>query len=444
MGRAALYVRISQDRGGDADPLERQEAACRAAAQARGHEVVEVVQDRSLSAYDRSVERPGWLRVLSMVEAGQVDVVIAHKLDRIARRLDSIAELVRLSESTGVTIQTADGEFDLGTASGRMMATIIVSVAAFESERKAERHRDANRQRRAQGTPYAAGSRTFGYTRDGEIVEDEAAAIREAVRALLAGTTSYADLARQWNDAGLREGGWSPQGVRRALSSARLAGRVTYLDEEVGDSTWPAIIDYADHLAMKGLVETRKTGGRRPTSLLGGIARCSVCGSKAKAARKSDGTLVYRCPSSHIYTPREAADAWASTLVAVQLARVAMLSEDQIVVEQDEGPGEEVTALQQRLDGLADSYADGLIDLRQLERGSAALRARIEAARSSAAASTTKPLGPGAITDLWLNARSVEGRRAVLEQFDITLKPRGRERGVPISEQVFVEWREPA
>ncbi|HSK53680.1 MAG TPA: recombinase family protein, partial [Jiangellales bacterium] len=69
-----------------------------------------------------------------------------------------------------------------------MVARIKASVDAAEAERVSERTRRAKLQRARQGQPMTGGGRPFGYANDRlTFIDDEAEAMREAARRVLAG-----------------------------------------------------------------------------------------------------------------------------------------------------------------------------------------------------------------------------------------------------------------
>ena len=81
--RAILYARVSSDDQVRGYSLNQQIEALRAYCMREGYEVLEEVRDEGWSgAY---LERPGLDRVRELVEAGNVDVVLAQDADRIAR-----------------------------------------------------------------------------------------------------------------------------------------------------------------------------------------------------------------------------------------------------------------------------------------------------------------------------------------------------------------------
>ena len=94
--RAVIYARISLDATGERAGVERQRETCAALAERRGWEVVEIVEDNSVSAKaERS--RPGWSRVLQMVENGAVEYVVAYHFDRVTRSMVDLEDLIKLA-----------------------------------------------------------------------------------------------------------------------------------------------------------------------------------------------------------------------------------------------------------------------------------------------------------------------------------------------------------
>ncbi|MDP9613100.1 recombinase family protein [Streptomyces demainii] len=67
--RAAIYVRISQDRGGAGLGVARQEEDCRALCARKGWDVVDVYPDNDVSAYS-GAPRPKWQELLEDINEG--------------------------------------------------------------------------------------------------------------------------------------------------------------------------------------------------------------------------------------------------------------------------------------------------------------------------------------------------------------------------------------
>jgi DNA invertase Pin-like site-specific DNA recombinase len=392
--RALVYVRASLDLTGEGLSVMRQQEACEKLIDLRGWQKVHVVVENSVSAYGKK-NRPGYQEALAMMERGEIDVVVAWHLDRLTRNMSDLEELIRVSEKYNVGIATASGDIDLTTDVGRMVARILAAVARAEVERKAARQALANAQRAQSGKPWSGGARPFGYTKDQmHVVEAEALAIKKAAADVLAGK-ALRQVAKEWDEQGLESSrahdmntkqGWSGRGVRFLLCSPRYAGIRTYKGEEVGPGQWPAILDLETHLALRRLLldparlthDHRK--GRTPANLLTGIAHCGVCEETIKAASNRTG-LTYMCkPHGHVAPDRVKADA------AMRAAVIGLLSSPEAVrsltrgAEEAGGEAEaEIDALRQRLEGIEESYAEGLISKDRYKEMARKIKAKMEA-----------------------------------------------------------------
>jgi site-specific DNA recombinase len=472
--RAALYLRMSQDRTGEGAGLERQEEACRALALARGWDVVAVCQDTVSGSTVKASQRPGWREVLGLIERGEVEVVLAWHLDRITRTMTDLEELILLAVEKGVGIATATGDIDLTTDSGRMVARILAAVARQEVERKSERQQLAAQQRAKAGRPQWS-TRPFGYERDGLPREPEAAVVRKAYADVLDGR-SLAAVTADFNASGFSttkagqvraadgstySGEWDTPTVRHILLNPRNAAISTYRGEEVGPGTWEPLVPEETFRAVVHLLTSpgrRKAGGfAADVNLLTGFATCGACGSAVKAGwrggRKGDPTayLVYSCRRAGCVSNR------AEFVESVVLRRVVEALEEPgfwlrwMAPASDAGDPAALRAeeqsLRERMEALATDYADGLLSRSQMQAGTTRLRERLaEVERVLAQVGQTDALAGLRDTEyVWqeLDAMPTERLRAVIESVieSVELLPRGRGSRTTLPEHVAIRTR---
>lgn len=462
--RCVIYTRISLDRSGEGNANERQELICRRKAEYKEYEVVEVIHDISKSAYSGK-KRDGWQRVLGMVRAGEVDVVLAYHLDRITRSMKDLEELIDLSLEFGVGIDTATGDIELTSDMGRMIARILAAVARAEIERKSQRQIDANAQAAAKGIPHP--TRCFGYlpgSGNNTVVEAEAEAIRAGAQALLEGQTM--DYVRRTFFAKFETGPRTTTGVRLLYQNPRHVGLRVYRGEVIGEGNWEPILDIETHHALLRMLQdpTRIRGdlktGRAHSTLLGGIATCRHCGGTVKGGR-NHGRFTYNCTGSptggsHVQTRREEADAYVLEVLTERLAHPDFLKQlavhgAQHDVEKYAQARDQAAKLRERKNGLARSYAAGLIDDTQLAEGSAELDKLLSAAEgvllSQPMAASLKDLKVGTpevrkqIVELPLARK----RQLVDAWLTIELVQNGKGPGrKPVEEQVVIDPQEEA
>jgi len=222
--RAIGYVRVSTEKQADFGvSLEAQSEKVRAMAVVQGAELAEIIVDAGESA--KSLNRPGMARLLSLVDSGAADTVIIAKLDRLTRSVKDLAELLERFTRRGVSLVSVAESLDTGTAAGRLVLNIMVSVSQWEREAVAERTRDAMQHKRANHE--RVGTVPFGYhvAADGLHLEADPAeqGILARVRELKAAGRTTREIADALNREGFRTRRgteWRFQYIAEALRAA--------------------------------------------------------------------------------------------------------------------------------------------------------------------------------------------------------------------------------
>lgn len=316
VSRCAIYVRISNDHGGEGLGVRRQELECRELAGRLGWTVAAVYSDNDVSAKNRKRKRKDYQRLLADVRAGRIDGIIAWAPDRLHRQMRELVPFIDLVTEHKIGIQTVvGGQIDLSTAIGRMNAKTLGNMAEFESEIKTERINAKIAELVRDGKVHNGGCRPFGYTRiyagEGprrkiirdEVCEPEAALIREAVRRTFAGESTYS-ICGDWNARGVKTStgrAWSQQAMKLMLISGRIAGLKEHHRQVVGEAAWPAIISREDHEALRARLTAPErvvnTPGARRRYWLSGMVYCAGCMLVMKISRRMEKReLVYKCP----------------------------------------------------------------------------------------------------------------------------------------------------
>ena len=127
----AIYLRVSSK---SQDVASQEPELRRWAAQQEGE--VRWYRDRFTG---KTMERPAFTRLLRHVRIGEVQQVAVWRLDRLGRTAKGLTTLFdELTELNVRLVSLRDG-LDLSTAAGRLMANVLASVAAYETEVRAER-----------------------------------------------------------------------------------------------------------------------------------------------------------------------------------------------------------------------------------------------------------------------------------------------------------------
>lgn len=435
--KAAVYLRQSVDKLGDELAIARQRKDCLILCEKRGWTPVEYV-DNDTSASSRK-PRPAYQQMLADIESGAVGGVVVWDLDRLHRQPIELEQFMELADAKHVELATVTGDVDLSTDNGRLFARIKGAVARAEVERKSARQTAAMRQLAESGKPNKT-ARPFGYTKDRQqLVEAEAAAVRDGYAMVLAGVALYS-IARQWNDAGLKSTygkTWSGRTVREALLNPRYAALRSYKGEilEGVTAAWPAVVsEDIWRSAAAILTDPNRPGGARPRRhLLSGLAVCGKCGGLLSSGVKGRGDGgVYVCKHCFgVYRKADLIDPLVADLVVGFLASpdAAELLIDRKRADLNELRQQE-RALLQQLDQLAVDYDEGNLTGRQVKIATERKQQRLEALRAEMRDANKSRvfdglIGVANVRKVWDNL-SLDRQRAVVSTLmEITIKPIG-------------------
>jgi len=221
----AVYARISQDRTGLSIGVDDQIQQCRQHAERLGWPGPRVYSDNDISAAKRGARRPGFEQLLVDIADGQVDALICRHLDRLLRRVVDLERILDATEASKLVVPiefVMAGQIDLKTASGRLLARILASVAANEVEVKSERVGQARRREALAGRSH--GPLGYGYDKDQLIVPAEAEIVREVANRVLAGESFYG-IATDLNSRGVPTPGAGQWDARRLARTIKRGER---------------------------------------------------------------------------------------------------------------------------------------------------------------------------------------------------------------------------
>ncbi|MGA9796294.1 MAG: recombinase family protein [Rhizomicrobium sp.] len=182
--RCAVYTRKSSEEGLEQsfNSLDAHREACEAFVLSQRHEGWSIVAKR----YDDggfsggTMERPGLKTLLADIEAGEVDVVVVYKIDRLTRSLFDFAKIVEIFDARKVSFVSVTQSFNTTTSMGRLTLNVLLSFAQFEREVTGERIRDKIAASKKRGM-WMGGNIPLGYDlKDRKLVlnKEEAATVR--------------------------------------------------------------------------------------------------------------------------------------------------------------------------------------------------------------------------------------------------------------------------
>jgi len=131
MKHIAIYVRVStkqQDQRSQEPDLKRWAAS----------------QDEPIVWYrdsftGRTMDRPGLTKLLADAATARISKIVVWRLDRLGRTAKGLTALFEDLAAWKVDLVSIRDGLDLSTPAGRLMANVLASVAAYETEVRAER-----------------------------------------------------------------------------------------------------------------------------------------------------------------------------------------------------------------------------------------------------------------------------------------------------------------
>jgi site-specific DNA recombinase len=144
--RCAIYTRVSTNNGLDQEfnSLDAQREACEAYIKSQAHEgwrlIPERFDDGGFSG--ASLDRPGLVELLDLVDRGRVDIIVVYKVDRLTRSLADFAKLVERFDARAASFVSVTQSFNTTSSMGRLTLNMLLSFAQFEREVTGERIRD--------------------------------------------------------------------------------------------------------------------------------------------------------------------------------------------------------------------------------------------------------------------------------------------------------------
>jgi len=389
--KAVIYARQSLDRDGEGAAVERQLSECRRLAVGQKIKVEKEFVDNDVSASKGA--RPEFSRMMSLVRAGEVSTILVWHTDRLYRRLRDLVEIVELAEKHPIRILTVKaGDIDLTTPAGRMSAGMLGQVARYEVEQKGARQVAANAQRAKNGV-WQFSNRPYGYERIAgkvQIVEREAAVIREAYERFLAGETLYSITQGFIARSLLTHTGrpWTVSILSARLSNPAYAGLRFYRGEEVAMGDWEPLVSRETWESFKATKHRRRkpeNWTNRAKYLLSGLARCGVCDGMLLArpdysVRDDSGRArtTYVCTANWcVQRDGKRLDELVEGVVVARLSRqdAAQLLKPKL----DVAPlHREADELRRRKEDLASALAEGILTLASVRQESRRLTERLE------------------------------------------------------------------
>jgi site-specific DNA recombinase len=223
-----------------------------------------ILSDWNISGRKGTAARPGYKRLVDMIEADEVAAIYSYNLARLSRSVQDLRALMKLADEHGVPVRLVADHVDTSTATGRMLLTMLAAVDEMTADLASEHARDAVAVRRARGD-------RIGHPFYGELAGEDAGAVVAA-----------------YTEAG------SIMGAARLLNARAVPSRM-------GDP-WSTTSVRAILLRLGAMPHRTRPGAKaRAPFALYGLLRCH-CGHVLTGSRYRNGSdtayCTYKCHAS--------------------------------------------------------------------------------------------------------------------------------------------------
>jgi site-specific DNA recombinase len=308
--RCLIYLRVSTAEQAERDLTEEgfsipaQRGACLRHIREQGWQLVDEYTDRGESA--RSVDRPQLQAMLGrVIEQRDVDAVVVHKVDRLARNIEDHVAIRAALRRCNVTLVSVSEKLE-ETASGRLVEGIHALMAEFYSANLAAEVKKGMVQKAKMGgypqqapIGYRNVREAVGHRSVARIVPDpeRAPMVKLAFELYATGEFTQEHLLEELRSRGLTNRAGRPitlTGVEWLLSNKLYMGVVSWNGIEAPGLHEPLVPPelfnrVQDVLAVRGAKGTRE---RRHRHHLKGILVCGVCGRRL-CLQFSKGRYLY-------------------------------------------------------------------------------------------------------------------------------------------------------
>jgi site-specific DNA recombinase len=290
----ALYIRVSTTEQADSGfSIQAQTKLLQDYATQNNWNIYEIYTDNGISGKSAS-NRPALQKLLNDATQGKFQLVLVWKMNRLARNIIDLLEIVSFLKHHQVSFQSLTEHFDLSTPLGEFILQMMGAVSGLERKTIAENIQLGRQQRNKQGI--YCGSRILGYetvttafhskrrkTTELRIVPEEARIVKHIFNMYAAGQ-GYKAITNFLNKNGLKSKygkTFSVNTVRSILNNVVYLGKIRYYDpklqqEIIVDGQHKAIIDQKlwDSVQSRLCSKQRIKKSRERSYPLTSILRC--------------------------------------------------------------------------------------------------------------------------------------------------------------------------
>ena len=290
--RAALYARVSTFQQTDKDSIPAQVDALKKYAEEHNYEIQDIYIDDGISG-SLLAERDELQRLLSNVEAGNIDIILVCKLDRWFRSVKHYMTVQEILDKHNVPWKTIWESYETVSPTGRLMVTQMLAFAEYECANTSLRiNKTFDYKKKCKEV--LSGKIPYGYKIQDKhlVIDPEKADIARQVFQTYIDTGGISETLRKMEGYGLPK---TQRATKKMLQNRKYIGEC-YGIENYHD----AIIDKDTFALVQDMLNRNVRQSKTRTYIFSGLCTCSNCGRRMIGTtdrNKSKGTRykIYIC-----------------------------------------------------------------------------------------------------------------------------------------------------
>ena len=163
--RAVIYTRVSTQSQVEMFGLDVQRDKCQKMIEMKGWTLTRRYEDQGISGTLGRDGRPGLNELLEDAKAGKFDCVVFYALDRIARKVILVLQLIDEFDKLGIEMISCKESIDTSTPMGKFLISVMAGLVELERNTIVQRMKDGKEERRKKDGN-TGGRLPYGYTRD--------------------------------------------------------------------------------------------------------------------------------------------------------------------------------------------------------------------------------------------------------------------------------------
>jgi site-specific DNA recombinase len=385
MMKAALYIRVSTDEQAEEGfSIPAQTKQLSEYCERNNIQIHDIYADEGLSGQKEN--RPQFQRMVKDAEKKLFNIILVHKFDRFARKVELSQRIKRQLRTAGINVVSISEPIE-NSPIGFFQEGILELLAEYYVKNLAQESKKGHTERASQG--FHNGSVPFGYKIDHShpalmsINEEQAKTVRLIFDLYLNqgyGCSKISSILNETNTLSPVHNIWSFYTVNRIIKNPKYAGYI-YYDGNIYEGKHDPIIDKETHELVKQYLKDRTwkreyRGANFEKFTMLGLLRCGYCGKVMRVHNYTKLHHGYVCNNS-THTDKPSRCTHRKTYRTDRIEEEIELAiknhvENDIAESKREGNSNEFlltrkAKLETKLSRLKDGYLNGIFSLEEFK-----------------------------------------------------------------------------